>query len=101
MKYAIEILQNSARGIGLPERQYVWFGGNGVDSDGDGHIGDNPATPAIVEGAGEKEIPWCFEFGEKEWKAGKVEYSDAKDQTERFINSRNKSDDKNYRADCL
>lgn len=54
----------------MPERQYVWFGGNGVDSDGDGYIGDNPATPAIVEGAGEKEIPWCFEYGEKEWKAG-------------------------------
>jgi len=44
-----------------------WVGGKGFDTDKDGHVGDNPATPNVVEGAGEKETDWCFAYGEKEW----------------------------------
>ena len=55
---------------GLPYRTYIWEGGKGVDTNKDGHIGDNPTTPDIVEGADEKETSWCFAYGEKEWMAG-------------------------------
>lgn len=57
---------------GLPYRTYIWEGGKGVDTNKDGHIGDNPTTPDVVEGADEKETSWCFAYGEKEWMAGKI-----------------------------
>ena len=57
MKYAMEILQNPARGIGLPKRTYIWEGGN-YPADLTDEAG-NPDPKAGTE--------WCFAYGEEEW----------------------------------
>lgn len=58
-------------------RDYIWYGGEGVDVNKDGYIGDNPNTAGTVEGAGEEQASWCFVYGENEWINGK-EFDDVK-----------------------
>jgi len=57
--------------FGLPYREYIWAGKRGVDLDGDGIVGDNPAT--TEDESPELSAPvWCFAYGEKEWVEGEM-----------------------------
>ncbi len=64
--------QNDTQPGYIPYMNFLWASNqNGLDVDGDNIIGDNPATPDIIEGVidgvSETEIPWCYSYGEKDW----------------------------------
>ncbi len=72
MEYALDIMHTSSRGIGLPKREYIWFGGQGLDVNGDGQIQDianDPGTPED-ETVTETTVDYCFKFGEQDWENG-------------------------------
>lgn len=69
-EYALEIRKDA----GISYRDYIWQGGvYNEDVNGDGQIEnvveDLNVDPPVV-GVQEVDIPWCFEFGEKEWAEG-------------------------------
>jgi len=102
-KYSIEVRSNE-NVFGMNNlRTYVWVGGTGVDLNNnqttDDIIPENPtANPPTVE-INEAEVLWCFAYGEREW-VREVSFVTAKEQTERYINNRQRDGDTNYKADC-
>jgi hypothetical protein len=60
MRYAMRIMHDTNK-LNLPHRRYVFEGGLGFDSNGDG----------IISGI-ETTTPWCFAFGEQEWVSGGI-----------------------------
>ena len=72
MDYAMRIMHDADK-MGLHHRKYIWRGGFGVDVNGDGEIKDIAADPDAeppVEAVTETTVPWCFAYGEQEWRAG-------------------------------
>ncbi len=68
MEYGMSLMHDADK-LNLPYRSYIWEGGNGVDTNGDGaiaDIADDPDTPED-ETVVETIVPWCFEFGERDW----------------------------------
>jgi len=67
-RYSIEVREKV---FGENLRTYIWAGERGVDLDGDGILGDNPAT--TEDESPELTAPvWCFAYGEKEWVDGDI-----------------------------
>ena len=69
MLYAMDIMHDANK-LNLPYRRYKFQGGTGVDVNGDGSVADivddlsTPQNEEVIETT----VPWCFDYGEEDWK---------------------------------
>jgi hypothetical protein len=71
--------------LGLPSRQYVWFGGKWpkYETDDEGNIKTDVSGQPILHSKSEQD--WCFAYGEGEWMSGE-NWNSIKKNAENFAN---------------
>ena len=96
-------------------RTYIWQGspnGGNQDVNGDGVIANvgTEGEEGFIPEINLPGVPWCFAYGEEEWTTytvnshGSVTYgptfTEAKEQSERFQNDREREGDADHRSPC-